>query len=819
MSPVTKSEAVNIRNLYDVPGFAGLRKVTSAFGIELTVHGGFIRRLITMLRKSDSSIPHPEELAFFSSDVDVVHSGKSSQTPEISDALIEAIPFGESIRWQIKSAEEFSIFDAATPLNGIVPANLMSLNTRETWGIKDEWHGQQDIRQRLYRYIRNGFYKKSPLFQAGRDLEIFSALLYFKILVDEMIFAKELENQPGLDDAKTVLHSACSSSSMLAALQESAYLRARLLYLMKDIRALALDGFNWKIQMTAFGIDRLVEYLSKDEMFGLGKQLAELVGNDQPVTISARLGGDQYRLKGSTEAWQVGEEAANQFEVSAAKLSRDIAVPVLPKLGDGQKVIFSSPPLRINQGKSESSRVGRTIHEFLHFTIPLEGDAARQLAQSPDSAFAVLLGMTSSSEEYKRGTPVLLSVPSVCSVVANGQNGMLYVRINALGFLERSMALTKTPSEDDVNVRIFVLERMSQDLKLSGSENILDNQASTFPPQAPGQEVSTPPSNLPIEALPSNSMPVPQVPCPKSGTIIFVHGILSNCSACFSTMHGSFERDPRFHQFLFRPFDYDYEDDMGTSSRHLVDFIRSTPPGSPVTLICHSMGGLVGRLAILTGEVSQVKRLIMLGTPNFGAIRTAQLGLLSQIAMRLLGKIYAVFRKQGIRDLTRVTEIFSAPIQTGRQFADGIEYVTIPGEFFNESRPFWDRGEEDHRNASVTGFATLNLVTELLMAAPLWRVALKQPHDGIVEAVSNSLIPCAAGRKSEKCESINDPARFGKTYLHLTHERCSDLTHVMIQQDPTIIEIVKNLSLADTIVDWFKNLDSETSRRLKASFG
>jgi hypothetical protein len=71
---------------------------------------------------------------------------------------------------------------------------------------------------------------------------------------------------------------------------------------------------------------------------------------------------------------------------------------------------------------------------------------------------------------------------------------------------------------------------------------------------------------------------------------------------------------------------------------------------------------------------------------------------------------------------------------------------------------------------------------------------------------------------SEKCASINDPGRFGKTYVHITHECCSDLIHVMIQQDPTIVDMVKDLVLADSISKWYADLDSETARRLRAAF-
>ena len=104
------------------------------------------------------------------------------------------------------------------------------------------------------------------------------------------------------------------------------------------------------------------------------------------------------------------------------------------------------------------------------------------------------------------------------------------------------------------------------------------------------------------------------------------------------------------------------------------------------------------------------------------------------------------------------------------------------------------------------------------MAGPLWRVGLQKPHDGIAESASNSLIPCLAGRMSEKGAAINDLARFGRTYVDITHECCSDLIHVTIQQDPTIAEMVKDLVLADSISKWHANLNSETARRLKVAF-
>ena len=70
--PVKPARALPCKTLYEVPGFDCLREVTKQFGIELTIHGGFVRRLVTAFRESGDELEHPEELAFFSSDIDVI---------------------------------------------------------------------------------------------------------------------------------------------------------------------------------------------------------------------------------------------------------------------------------------------------------------------------------------------------------------------------------------------------------------------------------------------------------------------------------------------------------------------------------------------------------------------------------------------------------------------------------------------------------------------------------------------------------------------------------------------------------------------------
>jgi pimeloyl-ACP methyl ester carboxylesterase len=792
---------MEIRALYDIPGFAGLRDVTTRFGCELTVFGGFVRRVCTYLRDNDT-LPDPEELAYFSSDIDMIHSGKALDTAELSAAVIETVPFGEAIRWQIRSIEENALFEASAPFNGIVPANLMSLNTSEDWGVKDPWHGSEDIKNVSYRYIRNGFYRQSPLFIGGRDLEIFSSLLYFKVLVDDVKFDKEFEDQPGLNAAKQLVHSVCSSPTMLMAFQDSSYLRGRLLYLLKDLRALEINPSSWKGQIPLFGLDRLAEYLNQDEMFGLGKQVSRILESSDPILISARLGGDQYRLPDFTEEWSVNIEMSHRFRMPRRDSLEPSVEPRQKELAPRQAIVASSPRIRVNPGRSSSSKIGRTTHEFIHAAIPFEPAKARQLRQLHSSNLSVLMELAPSGDDT--GMPVTVSVPCVCSVIDDGYNATLYVRVNALGFLEDAHALTRCPEDENVMLQTFV---------------VAPARSETNSPQ--GSAGAAQVSNTPVKSTPADPVTALDECAEHSevpGSVVFIHGILSESEGCFAEMRRAFKEDERFAHYDLLSFDYDYNDAMEKSAAYLTQYLKTNIKSGPVFLVCHSMGGLVARLCVLSGEVSDIKRVVMLGTPNFGAVRTAQLGLLSQLSMHLAGKVYAIFRKPGIKDLTRVASIFKDPIQKGRHFADKIEYVTIPGEFFNESRPFWDVGNGARPSIWTGGFAALGVATEILTAAPLWRVGLQRPHDGIVEAVSNSFIPCSAGRTSEKCPTINHPDRFGRTYVHVTHECCSELTHVMIQHDPSIILVVKDLVAADSISIWYSSLDLEQSRRLRAVF-
>jgi len=72
---------------------------------------------------------------------------------------------------------------------------------------------------------------------------------------------------------------------------------------------------------------------------------------------------------------------------------------------------------------------------------------------------------------------------------------------------------------------------------------------------------------------------------------------------------------------------YDWRQSLDTLGAGLANRIRTDPALDGVSLVCHSMGGLVARAAITalgTAHGSRIARVIMLGTPNFGSFSAVQ---------------------------------------------------------------------------------------------------------------------------------------------------------------------------------------------------
>jgi pimeloyl-ACP methyl ester carboxylesterase len=288
-------------------------------------------------------------------------------------------------------------------------------------------------------------------------------------------------------------------------------------------------------------------------------------------------------------------------------------------------------------------------------------------------------------------------------------------------------------------------------------------------------------------------------------TVVFVHGILSS-GAIFKPLHDACKATGAFTDL--RAFEYDYNRGLADNGRQLALVLNTVD--SDVILICHSMGGLVGRLAVLGGTVPQVRRLIMLATPNFGAMRTATAGLLAQLTLRTVGHVAAIFRRPGILELTRAPQIMRNAIANGERAARDVEYVTSPGRYFHKYRDALEWGDLTTGSLSTKAFIGTTVGLEALLGLfPLWSPVIEKPHDGVVEETSTSLVPAGAGRRTEKNASITDAARWGYTYAHVSTPRCDELNHVMIHSDPEIVRLVVDCATAESLQAWVDGLTPE----------
>lgn len=301
--------------------------------------------------------------------------------------------------------------------------------------------------------------------------------------------------------------------------------------------------------------------------------------------------------------------------------------------------------------------------------------------------------------------------------------------------------------------------------------------------------------------------------------VVFVHGILSDGPSAFGPMVTSLREDSRFSNWQLRYFNYPYNKPLIHNASQFASLLRSLEPVRPIHLVCHSMGGLIARLAILSGTLPGIKRLIMLGTPNFGAFRTSSLGLLSQAAVATADKIFALFPSVGIWELTKVSEILREHLDSGNRHAEPVEYVTIPGLYFHEERRSLSIKDPGDKAIWTTFFRSIDASSQAIEAIfPLWKLSLRKPHDGIVEETSNSLFPANAWRRSEKRAAIRRASEGWFSYSHVVADRCVELSHVTLQKDKEIIDLVKSLLLAQTLPAWHQSLPQEIQDSISVTY-
>jgi pimeloyl-ACP methyl ester carboxylesterase len=300
-----------------------------------------------------------------------------------------------------------------------------------------------------------------------------------------------------------------------------------------------------------------------------------------------------------------------------------------------------------------------------------------------------------------------------------------------------------------------------------------------------------------------NGVPSDKEPGATTQTIVFVHGIRSSHQT-FEALAGKLRAKGIGAEFQFAYFDYSYRQSIAESGRQLADELKEnlTDLKTEVTIVGHSMGGLVGRLALLQHrhEMPFVKRLIMLGTPNHGTLHTGRLGFLMQLTREVTGKIWALTtEKTGVKELTEIDKLLNVHLNDETQRRTyPVEYVSIPATCFHEGAGWI----ELMGLGASRGIGLAPLTMELFKAHPCWSVGLEKPHDGIVEESSVYLgNRGSVTRRSERratCKNVPDCG----PYIHIRHDDFRQESHVTIQEADRTAAILAELFKSRTLAEW-----------------
>lgn len=288
---------------------------------------------------------------------------------------------------------------------------------------------------------------------------------------------------------------------------------------------------------------------------------------------------------------------------------------------------------------------------------------------------------------------------------------------------------------------------------------------------------------------------------PPRKVIVFIHGILSSHET-FRPLVRKLRTCGLGDDTLFAYFDYNYRESIAVSGINLGLALSGVFAGADeVTIVGHSMGGLVGRLALLLQQEDQlpfVKRLVMLGTPNHGTLHTGKMGVLMQLIRESTGKIWALMsRRTGLKELTEIDTLMGAhldDITQRRTF--GVEYVTIPATFFHEGSGAGRELLSESRHL----IGGVPFVLEFLKALPGFGIGLERPHDGIVEA-SSVYLGGSDTRRSERMAMCGG-ASGGGEYCHVNHPDYRKENHVTLQGADRTAEILIGILSSPSVRAW-----------------
>ncbi len=202
----------------------------------------------------------------------------------------------------------------------------------------------------------------------------------------------------------------------------------------------------------------------------------------------------------------------------------------------------------------------------------------------------------------------------------------------------------------------------------------------------------------------------------------------------------------RARGFAVTLYPYDWRLGIEAAAAALAQTLRNHDAGR-VAIVAHSMGGLVSRAALALPEAGHVERVVLLGTPNLGALAPLQ----------ALRGTYPVVRNMARLDLRRSAEELTAQVfsgfvslyqmlpgpECGVDLLDGTQWPSLGpsprGELLGHARGFLaGLPAPDERFAAIAGVGQ-KTVTALSRRRTEFVYTITRGGDGTVPAVSAAL--------------------------------------------------------------------------------
>ncbi len=409
--------------LFELPPFSAFEEISREFKVDFTLYGGAAARAAMYLRFRPTYTFDLFDIAPFTSDIDLRHSGDDTLTLEIREAIFELVPFASWCRWSLLSAGKTAIAQQNMDLSTRVPLRSIRFETKAESLLPDD--ALLDLRNGTVSVVRNPGFSDSGLARAGRDLEIFGALLALNMLVDlrEVAGGGTLERwdmmRAWLDEPETL--------QQLARAGGASPLRARLWHLLAPQMANAdTADDSWQAALAALRRAAAVQ------QFGIE---SGSVPEGHALSVSRVTVDGQFRVPKLFPSVLTGKPARTAVSKLLKKLMPKAAAArraphPAPLLDPAFEVVAFVPDLTVRRGthSSEDEDAGHFSEageEFLHLTWNHDEGPKRSLSASALTAFAL-----PSSFEHEPGT-----AKAPLAVGGLFRNGRPWVRIDVANFI------------------------------------------------------------------------------------------------------------------------------------------------------------------------------------------------------------------------------------------------------------------------------------------------------------------------------------------------------------------------------------------------